>query len=117
GAVTALANFEAPPVEHITTTGDGGFAALTAQHERYTITNELLTFAPDGQRRWGKDVGNCSPHDLCLTSDGLLAINTLFDGVHLLKPEGQSVRKIDLQKSIGRKLSYPTDIAADADGG
>ncbi|MBI2841520.1 MAG: hypothetical protein HYX75_24655 [Acidobacteria bacterium] len=140
GMSTAAGDLDCPPFNAIAGDGHGGFVAIVTREERdavasFTADEEILSFGKDGTRRWSLSARSTqnrrateggpstesyllSPKDLTVTATGEIAVlDVIMHNIQFYDSDGGHVRTIDLGSAWGREPSYPTDIAADADGG
>jgi sugar lactone lactonase YvrE len=120
-----IEKFEASKVESLCATGDGGFAALCARHERSSITDELYCYDKSGRRRWmiqGSSGNNSilfSPKAVAFDPTGggsIVVLENIRNKLQLLSPHGERRRTIDLKQSFGKKPNYPTDVTVTSHG-
>ena len=124
GGLTPLPDFECPSVKAILGLPNGGFAVLATHHSKYTMEEELRAYDAKGRLQWKVGEGQpkeretlFSPEDICLTSDGLIAvIEVIGRKIKFYNPSGHFVRLIDLTQAWGREPKYPCDIEAMPNG-
>jgi hypothetical protein len=127
--ITPLRGFDCPAIERIVAFPDGGFAALTTTRAKYTSKEDLYTFNVQGKPAWSlvRDFGYgpnegpeqlFSPDDIAVTTEGkVVVLDNIRKTIQVFDRNGSYVKTIDLKKAWGREPNYPTDIAADTDGG
>lgn len=124
-SVQPVEKFEASSVESLCATADGGFAALCARHERFSITDELFCYDKGGRRRWmiqgssGNDSVLFSPKAVAFDPTGggsVVVLENIRNKLQILTPHGERRRTIDLKQSFGKKPNYVTDVAVTSDG-
>ncbi|HLA85570.1 MAG TPA: hypothetical protein VJL29_12315 [Thermoguttaceae bacterium] len=121
--LTPLKGFDCPKVVAVAGLSDGGFVVLARHRFEYTMSEELQAYDAQGRKQWtvGEDSRDpeklFSPEDLCVTSDGLIAVvDNIRDKVTLYDRKGRFSRAIDLKTSFHRDPQYPADIIALPDG-
>jgi sugar lactone lactonase YvrE len=126
GAVKKITNAVCPCVDAVAGFPDGRFVALTSRHSKYTITDGLFLFDPAGNLIWSKEQDGYSgkPDDLLSPEDitrygtnEIAVLDNIRHTIQVFSTQGALVRTLDLEKVWGREPNYPTDIAADCDGG
>lgn len=122
GALTPIAAFNAPGIEALVTTEDGGFLILAKEQKAYSSKDTLRSFDVNGRLRWSLEEGQSdgtdlfSPKDMAVFGSGKIVV--LENIVHQLKihaPDGGFLRSIDLAAAWGRKPNYPVAIAVDGE--
>lgn len=123
-SLTAIDHFDCPQAEAVAGTHDGGFVVLATHHYEYTMSDELIAFDAAGKRQWSvqqdysKDGALFSPEDVAVMDNGVVAVvDNIRKRVQLYDKGGAYCRMIDLKEAFGQEPNYPTDIAADRDGG
>ena len=104
---------------------DGCFVARAITRSKYSSEEELISFDPSGHVRWrikrdysGGDAALFSSTDVTVTTRGLVAVlDVIRNTVQLFSAKGEFIRVWKLQEIWGRVPSYPTDTAADTNGG
>lgn len=106
---------------------DGRFVALATFRHKINGTEGLMLFDSTGQTLWTvKDDGGfshkpdefLSPEDIAVVGSNQIAIlDNIRHTLQFFDDRGQFQRIVDLDDVWGRKPNYPTDLAADADGG
>jgi len=107
---------------------DGGFVVkggISSGKSSSTGDDNLYGFDARGRRLWTVQGNNYQdpnglgfPKDVAVTTDGKIAVlDNIRKTVQLLDRAGKHLRTIDLTKAWGRKPNYPSEIAADVDGG
>lgn len=99
----------------------GGFVVLV---DGEFTEDGVIAFDGEGRRRWrvgrkhsGGDI-LMSPEDVAVATDGRVAVICSFHKlVQVFDSAGKHARRIDLKSAFKREPVYPSEIAADADGG
>ncbi|NCC51027.1 MAG: hypothetical protein EOM20_07395 [Spartobacteria bacterium] len=124
--IERLTNAICPDVAAVAGFPDGGFVALTTRHKKYTMTDGLFFFDGTGKQLWSKeDVGYSrkpddllSPEDLVACGSNTIAVlDNVRRTIQIFDTKGDIQKFIDLKTAWGRQPNYPTDIAAERDGG
>ena len=120
GDATPLPRFDAPHVESIDGTGDGGFAGLVVQHGEYTITEWLARFDADGRTLWRVEESSedsralFSPDGVAVSAAGRVGVvSAVGEDLRVFSPDGRHLRTIELEDRLGREPNYPSDLYAD----
>lgn len=124
GELVPLVDFKCPAVDAILGLPNGGFAVLATHHSKYTMDKELRGYDANGRLQWKVGEGQpddretlFSPEDICLTSDGLIAvIEVIGHKIKFYNQSGHFVRLIDLTQAWGREPRYPCEIKAMRNG-
>jgi len=122
-SVTPIEGFRSPTVESLAGTRDGGFLVLgTTWYRGGYSTSDLVSYGPDGARRWalGGDQGNpgdpstlFAPEAVCFTSDDRVVV--LGNTQNVLKhftSTGEFLREVSLTEAWGYEPNYPTSVRA-----
>jgi len=126
GIVEVLTNATSPRADALAGFPDGSYVALTTRYNKYSMTDGLYFFDPDGRLKWnleeagysGKPAELLSPEDVATSGTNEFAIlDNIRHTIQLFTTDGNLRRTINLEKAWGRKPNYPTDISPDAAGG
>ncbi len=106
---------------------DGRFVAITALRHKINGGHGLALFDPDGKTLWTVEDDNgfshkpdefLSPEDVAVAGSNRIAVlDDVRDSLQFFDDRGHFQGFVDLEKIWDRKPNYPTDLAADADGG
>lgn len=124
GGLEPVSALDCPPIEAVDGTGDGGFVALTSESAEYTMIEQLVLVDPQGNLRelgyvayGNSESGLFSPADVCLAKPGEIgALDTIRHEIQRFDLDGKPTGAIELDSTLGRELSYPTDLCADPRG-
>lgn len=118
-SASRLDAFDAPEIEALASTRDGGFVALTSAWHKFTSTDSLAAYDADGRLRWsiGGDYGDesklFSAADVTVTTRGdVVVLENVAAKLKVYDRAGVYQRTSDLQAA-----AYLSHIEADADGG
>lgn len=108
-------------IEKLVSDRRGGFVVLV---EGEFTEDGVIAFDQDGRRRWrvgrkhsGGDI-LMSPEDIAVATDGRVAVVSSFhELVQVFDSDGKHARRIELKSAFKREPVYPSELAADADGG
>ncbi|MGP1346828.1 MAG: hypothetical protein ACTS3F_09225 [Phycisphaerales bacterium] len=126
GEMRAVPEFKSGVIENVCRLPDGGFVVLAALHERYTITDQIQKYSPEGRMLSERtDLGDeqgLSLEDIAVLSEGTLATVCVIEGVVRLWRDGANAPEVwDLGEMIGgaqgTEGGYFSGIRADRDGG
>jgi hypothetical protein len=126
GVVEIMTNASSPRADALAGFSDGSFVALTTRYNKYSMTDGLYFFEPDGTMKWNMEKagysGNpaelLSPEDVITFGTNEIAVlDNIRHTIQLFNTEGNFLRTINLAEAWGRKPNYPTDLAPDMDGG
>ncbi len=129
GTVTPVSAMDAPPIDSVAGTGDGGLVAISRSETApffgpHTRANSLSAFDRNGRKRWtiGQDAKDASkltnPNDVVVTTDHQVAVlESSENALKVYTLDGRRVRTVDLTKAWGRKPGFLSDMHADDAGG
>ena len=124
--VTPIDKFDSPAVTSIAATGDGGFIVLAQQWHKYSATDWLICYDASGIRKWSissnsdGDAALFSPSDVSVdrAHGGTVAVlDTIKQQVQFFDKSGKPTHRINLKKTLGQEMNYPTDIKFERGGG
>jgi len=122
GKVQPISGLDCPAAESVVGTGDGGFVVFSVQHQRFTISKEIIAFDAEGRVRWRlpSDYQDpampCMPSDIAVTAEGQIALLDRSGQIKLFSSKGQFLRTIDLAKAWQANPNYLSGLGADAAG-
>jgi hypothetical protein len=123
GSTSPLAGFDAPRIEALARSGDGGFVALTSWSAGAAGGSALHSFDAHGAQRWSvKSAGDgeelFSPKDVTVAANGeVIVLENIANRLDVFAADGTFRHAIDLAEQWGRAPNYPTSLATDAEGG
>ena len=106
---------------------DGRFVALATFREKINGDHGLVLFDAAGKKLWTvednsgfsrRDEDLLSPEDVAVVGSNRIAVlDNIRDSLQFFDDRGHFQGFVDLEKIWDREPNYPTDLAADADGG
>ena len=127
GSAVPIATTACSAAEAICGRPDGRFAALARYVYRNTMADGLLCFDSSGRLSWelddrrgysDRDDELLSPDDIVFHGTNEIALlDDARDAVQFFNDRGQFQRLVEFEKVWDREPNFPTDLAADADGG
>jgi hypothetical protein len=123
-SATRLEAFDAPGVEALASTRDGGFVAVTNDWHKYNSTEGAAAFDADGRLRWSIGEGYndeaklFSAADVAVTTGGdVVILEGVATKLKIYDRAGAYQRTIDLTRVLKGDRPYLSGIEADATGG
>ncbi len=125
GKVTPLDKFKSPWIKSVAGHSDGSFAVTSMETLKFSATDHLSLYGPDGRLMWmdgesgysGGPEELLSPEGVAIDANGhVVVLDVIRHTLQTFGADGKFVRSINLDKSVGRKLSYPTQITCLPDG-
>jgi hypothetical protein len=123
GSITPVRDFSAPMIESVVGSADGGFVALVADHQPFTIRHSVVAFDRTGRTRWqiregSRDEQLFSPAGVAITTAGdVVVLEGITNKIKVYDRNGRYRRTRDLESAWKRKPNYLSDIQADSAGG
>lgn len=124
-SIDEIAGFDAPSIEKVRGTPDGGFVVLATHHQEYSSTDFMIRFDATGKQAWKHEARGdtqpsslFSPEDLTVTTRGEIAVlDNIRKTVQWFALDGSHLRTTALANAWKHDPNYPTDITPDAAGG
>lgn len=126
--LTPIDGFDAPSIDSVAGTPDGGFVVVGATvHEGSFQTNDLVAFDRDGKRLFalGGDQGDPGnprsvfpPEDMTVLRNGEIVVLSQFrNTLQFFSGTGEPLRRIELEDAWGRKPNYLVGVSPDNEVG
>ena len=123
-SASRLDAFDAPEIEALASTRDGGFVALTSAWHKFTSTDSLAAYDADGRLRWsiGGDYGDesklFSATDVTVTTNGdIVVLEGVTAKLKIYDRAGNYQHTTDLEVALKADPVYLAHVEADANGG
>ncbi|MCW1922721.1 hypothetical protein OKA05_09165 [Luteolibacter arcticus] len=120
-----IAGFDAPAINAVRATPDGGFVALATRHQEFSSTDYIIRFDATGKQAWTHEASSdkkpatlLSPEDLTVTTRGEIAVlDNIRNQIKWFALDGNHLRTTELEQAWKRKPDYVTNITPDTAGG
>lgn len=124
-SVTRADAFDAPAIEAVASTHDGGFVALTNAWHKYTMDEGVAAFDADGRLRWTVGAGDYddesklfSASDVVVTPDNqVVVLENIRAKLKIYDRSGAFQRSTDLKDALKHEPVYMSGISVGAAGG
>lgn len=127
GELASISEFPGHRATGLAATSDGGFVMLDTHDHRFTSSETLYRFGPDGTVQWSVGEGETphepaklfNPEDVAVTTNGEVVVldNLRNELAYFATADGNYLRTIDLVSALGVEPNYACGVSRDVKGG